>query len=204
MQTIKDIYDFIDYTEINKIFLDIDGVIFNSTEAVVKMLNRKYGTNNSGADVFSWNFHEIVPTLTNEEVEEMFNKDEFFELVQPLDGALYFLNRYRDKIIMISKCNVENFVKKRKWFDDNGFADIPIIPIPLNVSKSIIEMNSLYEYTLFIDDSTNNLTDSNADFVVQFREYNDENNDKRTWQNNWEGRVLYSWKPSTWENQHTD
>ena len=59
------------------------------------------------------------------------------------------------------------------------------------MSKSIINMNSIDGWSLFIDDSTNNLNDSNADYKVQFREYNDDK--ERAWQKGWDGLVMYNW-----------
>ena len=74
--------------------------------------------------------------------------------------------------------------------------DIPIIPIPLNMSKSIINMyyhnlDNYLDYSLFIDDSTNNLLESSAPFKIQFREYNDDK--EREWQKDWNGYVMYKW-----------
>lgn len=189
---VKNIDDYIYYNKIDKIFLDIDGVIFNSTQAIVTMLNQKYGTHATGAEVISWNFKEIVPTLTDEEVEDLFDDNRFFEIVKPNYGALDFLTKYRDKITLVSKCNLNNFIQKRKWFDKMGFSDIPIIPLPINLTKAIINMRDNMTYSLFIDDCTDNLQDVNSDYKIQFREYKD--NRYRKWQIEWNGDVLYSWK----------
>ena len=75
--------------------------------------------------------------------------------------------------------------------DDRGFGSIPIIALPLSVSKSLVNMDSITEYSIFIDDSTQNLIDSNADFRVQFREFNDQK--EREWQKGWDGLVMYQW-----------
>ena len=101
------------------------------------------------------------------------------------------MDRYRDKIILVTKANFENYAHKRKWFDDRGFGSIPIIALPLSVSKSLVNMDSITEYSIFIDDSTQNLIDSNADFRVQFREFNDQK--EREWQKGWDGLVMYQW-----------
>ena len=52
-------------------------------------------------------------------------------------------------------------------------------------------MDSVTEYSIFIDDSTDNLIDSNSDFRVQFREFNDQK--EREWQKGWGGLVMYQW-----------
>ena len=192
MKVIKDIDSFIDERQIDKIFIDIDGVIFHSCPAMIDILNERYGGNFDGSDVTSWNFQCCYPNMTSEEIEDTFNDPKFFDIVKPIDGALEFMDRYRDKIILVTKANIENYAHKRKWFDDRGF-NIPMIALPLNVSKSLVNMNSIDEYSLFIDDNTQNLIDSNSDFKVQFREYQS-NNDKREWVKDWDGMVLYKWK----------
>ena len=192
MKVIKDIDSFIKDNNITHIFLDIDGVIFHSCQAMIDILNERYGGNFDGSDVTSWNFQCCYHNMTSEEIEDTFNDPKFFDIVKPIDGALEFMDRYRDKIILVTKANFENYAHKRKWFDDRGF-NIPMIALPLNVSKSLVNMNSIDEYSLFIDDNTQNLIDSNSDFKVQFREYQS-NNDKREWVKDWDGMVLYKWK----------
>lgn len=191
MKVIKDIDSFITDNEIDKIFLDIDGVIFHSCQAMIDILNERYGGNFDGSDVTSWNFQCCYRGMTSEEVESIFNNGLFFKIVKPIDGALEFMDRYRDKIILVTKANIENYALKRKWFDDRGFKDIPMIALPLNVSKGFINMNNIYEYSLFIDDSTQNLIDCNADYKVQMREYCD--GKEREWQKGWNGLVMYQW-----------
>ena len=194
MKVIKDIDSFIKDNNITHIFLDIDGVIFHSCQAMIDILNERYGGNFDGSDVTSWNFQCCYPNMTSEEIEDTFNDPKFFDIVKPIDGALKFMDRYRDKIILVTKANVENYALKRKWFDDRNFADIPIIALPLNVSKGFIDMQNctgFYNYSLFIDDSTNNLQETNADYNIMFKEYNDQK--EREWQKGWDGLVMYQW-----------
>lgn len=105
-------------------------------------------------------------------------------------GCFRICKNHRNDIIIITHASTENFTLKRIFFDQYGLQDIPIIPIPINLSKSIINM-SCNDNTLFIDDSTNNLYSSNAKYLIQFKEYND---DKiRNWQKEWKGNVMYEW-----------
>ena len=194
MKVIKDIDSFIKDNNITHIFLDIDGVIFHSCQAMIDILNERYGGNFDGSDVTSWNFQCCYPNMTSEEIEDTFNDPKFFDIVKPIDGALEFMDRYRDKIILVTKANIENYAHKRKWFDDRGFKDVPMIALPLNVSKGFIDMQNctgFYNYSLFIDDSTNNLQETNADYNIMFKEYNDQK--EREWQKGWDGLVMYQW-----------
>lgn len=188
---VKDIDDFIETNHITKIFLDVDGVIFASCDAVIQILNDRYGGDFKGSDVCSWNFQCCYSNMTSEEIEDTFADEKFFEIVKPIKGALEFIDRYRDKIVIVTKATTSNFLHKRKWFDEHGYSDIPIIALPLNCSKSLINMDTIGKWSLFIDDSTYNLQDSNADFKVQFIEYNDDK--EREWQKDWDGLVMYQW-----------
>ena len=194
MKVIKDIDSFIKDNNITHIFIDIDGVIFHSCQAMIDILNERYGGNFDGSDVTSWNFQCCYPNMTSEEIEDTFNDPKFFDIVKPIDGALEFMDRYRNKIILVTKANIENYAHKRKWFDDRGFKDAPMIALPLNVSKGFIDMQNctgFYNYSLFIDDSTNNLQETNADYNIMFKEYNDQK--EREWQKDWDGLVMYQW-----------
>ena len=194
MKVIKDIDSFIKDNNITHLFIDIDGVIFASCDSIIQILNERYGGNFDGSDVTSWNFQCCYPNMTSEEIEDTFNDPKFFDIVKPIDGALEFMDRYRDKIILVTKANVENYAHKRKWFDDRGFKDIPMIALPLDVSKGFIDMQNctgFYNYSLFIDDSTNNLQETNADYNIMFKEYNDQK--EREWQKDWDGLVMYQW-----------
>lgn len=207
----KNIYEFIELNNIGTIYLDIDGVLFHSTQAIVEIINTKYGTHGKAEDVISWDFKEIFTNenrkpLSSEQIEELFSTNKFFDIVQPIKGSYEFLNKFRDKIILVTKCNTDNFVKKREWFDTWGLKDIPIIPLPLNCSKSLINMSNnkcstlfIDDSTLFIDDSTTNLKDSNATYRIQFREYADLENIERQWQSNWNGKIMYGWDKPIWE-----
>ena len=190
MNIINNIDDFIKKHNITHLFIDIDDVIFASCDSIIQILNERYGGNFNGSDVTSWNFQCCYPNMTSEEIEDTFNDPKFFDIVKPIDGALEFMDRYRDKIILVTKANVENYAHKRKWFDDRVF-NMPIIALPLNVSKGFINMDNIDEYSLFIDDSTQNLIDCNADYKVQMREYYD--NKEREWQKDWDGLVMYQW-----------
>ena len=191
MEVINNIDDFIKEMSITHLFIDIDGVIFASCDAIIQILNERYGENFQGSDVTSWDFQCCYSNMTSQEIEDTFADEKFFEIVKPIKGALEFIDRYRDKIVIVTKATTSNFLHKRKWFDEHGYSDVPIIAVPLGMSKSIINMNSIDGWSLFIDDSTNNLNDSNADYKVQFREYND--NKERAWQKGWDGLVIYNW-----------
>jgi 5'(3')-deoxyribonucleotidase len=170
----------------DKIYLDVDGVLFASNEAMCKLLNRKYGLNHTGDEVTDWNYTDLYPT-NSDEVESLFDSKEFFQNVNFVKGAKRYLTKYRKKIIIVSKCNFRNYLHKRLYFNDKGFKDVPIIPVPLDMSKNIINMKG----GLFIDDCAINLKESNATYKVMFMEYDDDK--KRSWQKGFRGIKITEW-----------
>lgn len=171
----------------DKIYLDCDGVLITSNEAMCRIFNSLYNKSHNGSEVTSWNYTDLYPTSCDE-VEQIFDSQVFFDNVDFIKDAEKYLTKYRKKIIIITKGSVVNCLRKRVWFDYMGFKDIPIISIPINLSKGLINMKNC----LLIDDSTVNLKESNATWKMQFIEYND--NKEREWQSNWKGYKLYGWK----------
>ncbi len=169
-----------------KIFIDADGVLLASNDAMCTLLNEIYKKNHKGKEVTDWNYTDLYPT-NSIEVEKLFESEEFFKVVKFTHGAKRFLTRYRGKIVIVTKGTITNFIRKRYWFNKNGFRDIPIIAFPLNISKNIINMHG----GLFIDDCTVNLRESNATYKFMFSEYND--NVKRDWCKDWRGNKIYKW-----------
>lgn len=189
---IINIEEFIKENNITTIYLDVDGVLFASCQACAEIINEMQDTDFDGSDVLDWDFKSICPTITDKDVEEMFVSDNFFQRVQWVKGALDFVRLHRDNIIIITHSAIDNFIMKRIFFDNYGLEDIPIIPIPLSVSKSVINMCSTTKgKSLFIDDSTMNLLVSNANYTIQFREYEDDK--ERQWQKHWYGDIMYEW-----------
>ena len=185
---VNDIDDLIKKESISTIFLDIDGVVLESVEAMCQLLNNKYRTTVKSVDIKSWNFNEIKSDLTSEEIENLFNDPRFFEIVRVYRGIGKFIDKYRDKIIFLTKGNIENISQKHELFRLSMFKNIPIIGLPLNISKGFINMRYKGQ-SLFIDDCSQNLIDSNADIKILFKEFDND----AEWQKNWNGMVINSW-----------
>lgn len=183
---------FIEYNNPSKIYLDVDGVIFHSCQAVCdvynRALNNKTGIN--GNEILSWNFKELNENMTDENIEFLFSNQAFFEMVSWIKGAFDFVEKYRNKIIVVTKGTNDNIYYKRELFDLLGFNNIPIYGLPLCCSKDIVDMSN---NGLFIDDCTKNLNESNATYKIQFLEYNDNMNEKREWIKDWNGLKMYKW-----------
>jgi hypothetical protein len=211
---IKNIDHFIEGRNIGTMFIDIDGVLLKSCDCICNLLRSQEGlyTNVTGKVIFTWNFKEAFDedanmrgdetSLSDEYmsfvIEKLFESEEFFNRVKFIDGAIDFLKKYKDKTICVTKSNIKNLYGKIRLLESENLGDIPIIGMPLDISKGFINMQYGKGNSLFIDDCAVNLIESNADYKIQFREYNDGQNDKRKWISDWtaNGRneyVMYHW-----------
>ena len=185
-----DIEKFIEFVNPNRIYLDVDGVLFHSCEAICKLINLSKHTNFNGTfqgrDILSWNFKEFGLDFIDTEIEQLFSIQEFFCLVDYIDGAYEFLKRHAKDITIVTKGTKENIWYKSVFFEN---LNIPICGLPLSCSKNTINMDG----GLLIDDSTKNLKESNATYKIQFLEYKDGKNNLREWTKDWKGLKMYKW-----------
>ena len=186
---ITNIENFINHYNIKEIYLDVDGVLLHSCQAVCDMINEKHNTSYTGDEILSWNFKEICPNLTNEDVDSLFADIIFFTKVKFIDGAWDFLKRHENDIIIVTKGTEQNIIWKRAYFDKNNLWNLKMLGLGLNKSKNEIDMSR----GLFIDDCTQNLEESNAKYKIQFLEYDDDKNEQREWIKGWNGLKMYNW-----------
>jgi hypothetical protein len=125
------------------------------------------------------------PNITDEDIEWLFSTVEFFNIVEFQDGAYEFLLKHQDNITLVSKGTKQNLKFKRIFFDFMGLDKIKLIGLPIEESKSVVDMSD----GIFIDDCTYNLVESNAKYKVLFKEYNN----VTSWSQGWNGDVLRSW-----------
>ncbi len=185
---IINIHKFIKKNNPNRIYLDVDGVIWHSCQAVCDVINKRFNTNVQGNEILSWNFKELKNDLTDEDIELIFSDAYFFKCVRWINGAFDFIQTYKDKITIVTKGTPLNISRKIDAFNDIGI-DIIICGLSINNSKGDINM----EGGLIIDDCTNNLIESNATHKIQFLEYKDNKNDIREWTKDWNGLKMYKW-----------
>lgn len=185
---VSNIEKFIKNNNIKNIYLDVDGVLIHSCQAVCDIINEDKGTNFLGKHVLSWNFKEICPDLTDADVESLFEDERFFKYVQWIEGAKEFIKRHEDHIIIVTKGTYLNIFNKILFFNRHNMK-VVIKGLPLSVSKNNVDMSD----GLFIDDCTKNLIESNAKYKIQFCEYNDNLNNEREWIKDWDGYKMYKW-----------
>ena len=165
-------------------FVDFDSTLVKSLDECTRILNSIHNMNLKPEDIKSWNFREYDPNLSDDDILRVFSDESFFDTLQFYDGAKDFCLRHKNNTIIVTKGTERNIYLKQNWLKDNGL-NIPLIGLPIEVSKSFINMGN---NTVFIDDSTYNLNESNSSWKIQFREF-----DETNWNKDWKGWVLRSW-----------
>lgn len=163
-----------------KYYLDFDGCITHSLEAMVNLLNKKYNMNVQPQEITSWNFADKFP-IKQRELEDLFADMEFYDILEFIEGAVAFIKAHKHESIIITKGDLLNGLYKRCKLDMSDLEYVPMIILPLNVSKSVINMSD----GIFVDDNADNLRESNARVKILFMEYVDDVD--REWQRGWNG-----------------
>src|SRR5574344_1503843 len=104
-----------------RLYLDFDDTIVDSLECVTEILNQRYDTNVKAEDIERWDGSDQFPMLKNNEMEEVFCKQEFFNNIKLKDGVkemLEELSLYFD-IYINSKGSPINIERKKEWIQRN-------------------------------------------------------------------------------------
>lgn len=171
------------------LFIDFDEVLVDSIRSILLILNPRYGTDFKPSDCTQWDFKDLFPNITPDEVEKCFESDEFWDSLRFKtvgQNVLDFLDKLKPyyNIIIISKGTEINLKKKRQWLMDNMPIPYSFIPIGLDGSKGDIDMTG----GVHIDDNQYYLNESNATYKILFA-----NTPYITdWNNEWEGEIFNS------------
>ncbi|WP_134111753.1 5' nucleotidase, NT5C type [Hypnocyclicus thermotrophus] len=175
-----------------KIFIDIDGVLWNTEKAIVELYNKKYGYNADWRDVKDWNFSPAIPAGTPDNViNDLFESDEVYSGNNTYEGAVEYIKKLNEEFEEVYFCTVGKNINNSKKLEmlKRLIPEVKVITIsfPYKVlsDKSMINMQG----AIFIDDHSSNLNSSNAKYKILF-----EPNDIKNWNKKWEGIRLKTWK----------
>ena len=101
-----------------KVFIiDFDDTLVKSSECIIKMINKRFGTNKTIKDLKDWNYKSIYRGMTQELVLELYEQEEFFDMVEEQDGAADFIERNSDvyKFVICTKGSLKNLDLKEKY-----------------------------------------------------------------------------------------
>ena len=173
------------------LYVDVDDTILKSSEAVIEILNKKYNINPSKSinDMKDWNYRSIYKNITENEVEEIYESDEFFNTVEFDQTFLDFYKTNKDKIDIVictkgTKTNVEKKEKlvKRVLGENITYNGMPFkLDGDGNNIKDFRKMLINMKHGIQIDDRTDALRDTNANMKILIH-----NDRVRTWNQNYE------------------
>lgn len=151
------------------VYLDIDDVLLDSTNAVLKVLESRYGVKQEQVNVKDWRFRSVKRDLTGEEIEEIFASDEFWNDVE-LNSSLMsaFEEGLWDKYnwIFVTKGNEENLNKKYDYLCNQPFfaehENWTYYRLDLHETKAKVHMMGGIQ----VDDLYGNLVNTDADMKI--------------------------------------
>ena len=177
----------------NKItlYLDADDTILLSSEAVIKILNKKHNINPPKTinDMKDWGYRSIYKYITTKEVEDIYESDEFFNMVEfdPLFLDFYNKNKNKINVVIVTKGTELNVTKKEKYIKSILGEDIEYIGMTFKYDvdgkriKDYSKTNINMKHGIQIDDRTDALVNTNANVKNLI------NNDRgRTWNQHYE------------------
>ena len=167
-------------------YTDMDGVLINTVESMCQVLDEIFNTHIEPCMIRSWNFSEYDSSLTDKDIEWLFNSKRLFDKIKFYDGAKEFLLSHENDTSIVTKGGDINLKFKQDLLYCNGLEGVEFIGLGLDESKSIVDMSN----GLFIDDCTFNLNEVNAKVKVQFRRYDND----AEWQRGWNGIIVDRWR----------
>lgn len=174
-----------------KYFLDMDNTIADSQKAFINTYCARNMILFCNTYTEKWDFSDRFPTITNEEIIDVFTSDLYFQLLEPLKGASERVKQLTDNgdmVYIITMCHPKVVQKKMEWLQ-KYFPTAIYIPIVSKIhDKSIINMDG----GIYIDDRPDVLENSNADAKIMFK-----CKGNCDWQQEWDGIYFDNWKENT-------
>lgn len=166
-----------------KLYLDFDGVIGNSIEAITTLYNDDFQAYSDfhpimPEDIHTWNFLECK-CAPSEIFSVYFNTPRFYRNLKFMDLAdvMIWLLSYQFNLTIVSFGNPANLKLKQKWIDDNlktyingtnmvNQAETKFIGLEFSKfeDKSCVDMSD----GIFVDDTYDYLVSSNAKHKIVF------------------------------------
>jgi len=153
-----------------KVFLDFDSTIVNSVKRFVEIANKKFNVNKSPDELGSYNFRNLYPEITQEEVYEIFSSEEFFdEKLEFMPHIVEVLEKYKNDIdfYISTAAHGKNLELKTKWIEKN-MQYIKEVYSSSSNDKSNIDMR----HAIQIDDIYECLEHTNAYIKILYKDYN--------------------------------
>lgn len=175
--------------DINTLYIDFDGVIVATIDAIVDLYNEDFQYYNDFKkvnwwEIDTWDFEECNCT-SKLHIDSYFNQPRFFERLKFMPYAkevIEELSKYY-KIKIVSHGYSPNLKQKELWIKSKlPFTEFIGVNLKDHNDKSHINMSD----GLFIDDSSKNLVTSNAKECICF-------GDEYSWNKDWTDKRMMNW-----------
>lgn len=147
-----------------KIYIDIDDVLINTSEVVIELLNLTYDLNPPKTiyDLKDWEYRSIYRYRDYNLIERFWETEDFFYQVQISPQFIELYQQTKDKVewIFFTTGTEKNLELKRKYFS-KWYPENEIITIPLYTNKHTYDLSDGIQ----IDDKYSNLC-SNAQLKI--------------------------------------
>lgn len=157
------------------LFLDFDETMTKSIKQFIKIANKKFNVNKDWKDLRLWNFVDLYPNITLNDINEIFCSEDFFIDLEFHEGVIETLEKLKDNLnIHIATLGLDDNLDKKQIFLKNKIKEINYNFVgvldkgkeELN-DKSCVDMSN----SIFIDDRVTNLRNSNANIKILFKDY---------------------------------
>ena len=150
------------------IYLDCDDTILHSSEMVIRILNKRYGTNKTISDLTDWKYRSIIPGVTQEEILDIYDSEEFWNGVELNPEFLKVFEKLKNsfKWVVLSRGKYRNIKLKTEYIQRH--LGIPVIGLLIlssedsDLSKKDTDMSDGIQ----IDDNMNCIEGSNAQVKI--------------------------------------
>lgn len=136
------------------VLVDIDDTIEDLCGAWCRWLNERYGTFVKHEDITDWDVSKFFPSLTKEQVYEPLHDDDFWYTIEPLPGAIKYLEMMLNdgfNVYLCTSTDYRNVKPKYEAIIQRYFPFIDWRKIIVAHNKQMIKADFL------IDDGTHNL-----------------------------------------------
>lgn len=157
-----------------RLFIDADDTILESSKAAINILNKKFNIvpQKTYDDMKDWGYRSIYHQCTTKIVNEIYDSEEFFNIVKIHPDFMKFYNIHKNDFewYIVTKGHSENIKKKKEYFSKHlPLADVIGCQFKSSENeeydKSHIDMN----YGIQIDDRTDCLLGTNANVKMLFK-----------------------------------
>ena len=157
-----------------KLFIDADDTILESSKAFIDIVNRQDNINPPKIyeGLRDWKYRSLFPYMTNERIIEIYDSEEFFNIVKiNPDFENFYLKHENDfEWNIVTKGHKSNIEHKQKYFKKH-LPKAKVVGCHFdskeveNFDKSHIDM----DYGIQIDDRTDCLMGTNANIKILFK-----------------------------------